>query len=135
MNWGVKILQTFALPLGHGTKYEKRNAHCIPILFGAGDEARTRYLHLGKVALYRMSYTRKSIAGIIIANNRYLSSLKFLFYSSPLCEGASSDGGISGALSSGADSCPEDSPGSSAPVSGSVASSGSTAGSGAGQAG
>ena len=25
---------------------------------GAGDEARTRYLHLGKVALYRMSYTR-----------------------------------------------------------------------------
>ena len=28
-------------------------------LFGAGDEARTRYLHLGKVALYRMSYTRE----------------------------------------------------------------------------
>ena len=28
------------------------------IFFGAGDEARTRYLHLGKVALYRMSYTR-----------------------------------------------------------------------------
>ena len=27
-------------------------------LYGAGDEARTRYLHLGKVALYRMSYTR-----------------------------------------------------------------------------
>ena len=26
--------------------------------FGAGDEARTRYLHLGKVALYQMSYTR-----------------------------------------------------------------------------
>ena len=26
--------------------------------FGASDEARTRYLHLGKVALYRMSYTR-----------------------------------------------------------------------------
>ena len=25
---------------------------------GAGDEARTRYLHLGKVALYQMSYTR-----------------------------------------------------------------------------
>ena len=29
------------------------------IFHGAGDEARTRYLHLGKVALYRMSYTRK----------------------------------------------------------------------------
>ena len=26
---------------------------------GAGYEARTRYLHLGKVALYRMSYARK----------------------------------------------------------------------------
>ena len=25
---------------------------------GAGNEARTRYLHLGKVALYRMSYAR-----------------------------------------------------------------------------
>ena len=31
----------------------------VPDLFGAGDEARTRYLHLGKVALYRMSYTRE----------------------------------------------------------------------------
>ena len=29
--------------------------------FGAGDEARTRYLHLGKVALYRMSYTRRNV--------------------------------------------------------------------------
>ena len=27
---------------------------------GAGDEARTRYLHLGKVALYQMSYTCRS---------------------------------------------------------------------------
>ena len=26
---------------------------------GASDEARTRYLHLGKVALYQMSYTRR----------------------------------------------------------------------------
>ena len=29
--------------------------------YGAGDEARTRYLHLGKVALYRMSYTREQV--------------------------------------------------------------------------
>ena len=29
------------------------------LLFGAGDEARTRYLDLGKVALYQMSYARK----------------------------------------------------------------------------
>ena len=42
----MKVLQTFALPLGYGTN------------IGAGDEARTRYLHLGKVALYQMSYTR-----------------------------------------------------------------------------
>ena len=26
---------------------------------GAGNEARTRYLHLGKVALYQMSYARR----------------------------------------------------------------------------
>ena len=30
----------------------------VLFLFGAGDEARTRYLHLGKVALYQMSYAR-----------------------------------------------------------------------------
>ena len=30
-------------------------------LLGASDEARTRYLHLGKVALYQMSYTRSDI--------------------------------------------------------------------------
>ena len=28
-------------------------------MLGAGNEARTRYLHLGKVALYRMSYARE----------------------------------------------------------------------------
>ena len=38
--------------------YEIRNAVRVPYLFGAGDGARTRYLHLGKVALYQMSYTR-----------------------------------------------------------------------------
>ena len=36
--------------------------HCLTTWlwrhYGAGDEARTRYLHLGKVALYRMSYAR-----------------------------------------------------------------------------
>ena len=36
----------------------KLGTQCVPNLFGAGDEARTRYLHLGKVALYQMSYTR-----------------------------------------------------------------------------
>ncbi len=32
---------------------------CVSSFFGAGDEARTRYLDLGKVALYQMSYARK----------------------------------------------------------------------------
>ena len=43
---GIRELQSHALPLGYGTR-------C-----GAADEARTRYLHLGKVALYQMSYSR-----------------------------------------------------------------------------
>ena len=49
LNWGIKVLQTFALPLGYGT-----------IKNGAIDEARTRDLHLGKVALYQLSYYRIS---------------------------------------------------------------------------
>ena len=63
LNWGMKVLQTFALPLGHGTILimKEGTQYGVPIFFvGAGDEARTRYLHLGKVALYRMSYTRIS---------------------------------------------------------------------------
>ena len=49
MNWRMKVLQTFALPLGYGTII--RN--------GAVDGARTRDLHLGKVALYQLSYYRR----------------------------------------------------------------------------
>ena len=45
-NWGIGVLQTRALPLGYVA------------IFGADDEARTRYLNLGKVALYQMSYIR-----------------------------------------------------------------------------
>ena len=41
---GIKVLQTYALPLGYSAKK-----------IGADYEARTRYLHLGKVALYQMS--------------------------------------------------------------------------------
>ena len=47
----------------------------LSVLFGADDEARTRYLHLGKVALYRMSYTRISNAGMIIAEYPKKSSV------------------------------------------------------------
>ena len=41
---GIMVLQTNALPLGYSAKK-----------IGADYEARTRYLHLGKVALYKMS--------------------------------------------------------------------------------
>ena len=59
LNWRIRVLQTRVLPLGYGTIYKNRNAKAFLFyLIGAGDEARTRYLHLGKVALYRMSYTR-----------------------------------------------------------------------------
>ena len=39
-------------------KYKEDRCNASVFFYGAGDEARTRYLHLGKVALYRMSYTR-----------------------------------------------------------------------------
>ena len=124
MNWGIRVLQTLALPLGYVAVV---GANCVPLRppcgghplhfvapplpnetryaglsfgendgvgarnreqsydcerrgrttertnpaacgrtrlsavredDGAGDEARTRYLHLGKVALYQMSYAR-----------------------------------------------------------------------------
>ncbi len=42
-----------------GTADHKKEKHLkFQVLFGADDEARTRYLHLGKVALYQMSYIR-----------------------------------------------------------------------------
>ena len=68
MNWGIRILQTLALPLGYGANskfslcgivFQKKRATAL--FYGASDEARTRYLHLGKVALYQMSYTRKYV--------------------------------------------------------------------------
>ena len=43
-----------------GAVCKKRKRHLLRWCFsGAGDEARTRYLDLGKVALYQMSYARK----------------------------------------------------------------------------
>ena len=40
--------------------YYTEEAYEASSVFGAGDEARTRYLHLGKVALCQMSYARVS---------------------------------------------------------------------------
>ena len=38
--------------------HTKKAADFLDCFYGADDEARTRYLHLGKVALYQMSYIR-----------------------------------------------------------------------------
>ena len=46
-------------------------------VFGAGDEARTRYLDLGKVALYQMSYARRTM--VIIVHN--MAIVKDYFHS------------------------------------------------------
>ena len=42
--------------------------------YGAADEARTRYLHLGKVALYQMSYGRIFGAFILAPSRAILSN-------------------------------------------------------------
>ena len=39
---------------------QKDLIHSDEVFSGAGNEARTRYLHLGKVALYQMSYAREN---------------------------------------------------------------------------
>ena len=55
------------------------------LYLGAGDEARTRYLHLGKVALYRMSYARTPgfASGLVVVTGHqnyitFLRRVKFL---------------------------------------------------------
>ena len=65
MNRGIRVLQTLALPLGYVAIWESGAKDLAPdILCGAGDGARTRYLHLGKVALYQMSYARMYAAAL-----------------------------------------------------------------------
>ena len=59
----MRVLQTLALPLGYVTRWKKEQHACSFFVCGAGDEARTRYLHLGKVALYQMSYARNGASG------------------------------------------------------------------------
>ena len=39
--------------------HRREKPHAGVVFLGAGNEARTRYLHLGKVALYQMSYARR----------------------------------------------------------------------------
>ena len=60
LNRGIADLQSAALPLGYDAILVCRLFASLQTLCsGAGNETRTRYLHLGKVALYRMSYARK----------------------------------------------------------------------------
>ena len=56
-----KLSERFCADLYGAAQFKKDHicqADKCGLFCGAGDEARTRYLHLGKVALYRMSYTR-----------------------------------------------------------------------------
>ena len=62
-NRRIKVLQTFALPLGYGT-----------IKNGAVDGTRTRDIHLGKVALYQLSYYRIKCA---LGRNRTTDTVIF----------------------------------------------------------
>ncbi len=54
---GIRALQAPALPLGHGAvlSFWENKGALFKCPYGADYEARTRYLHLGKVALYQMS--------------------------------------------------------------------------------
>ena len=54
LNRGIKVLQTLALPLGYSALFlaPKRKKRKIVRIFGAGNEIRTRDIHLGKVTLY-----------------------------------------------------------------------------------
>ena len=80
----MKVLQTFALPLGYVTACKKRRSDKdASFLCGAEDEARTRYLHLGKVALYQMSYSRMGHCFsdfFIICKGRVFVKLKMRFF-------------------------------------------------------
>ena len=61
----MRILQTLALPLGYGAEQ-----------IGAVDETRTRDLHLGKVALYQLSYYRMWCLGAEL-NHRHVDFQSF----------------------------------------------------------
>ncbi len=57
---------------------------------GADDEARTRYLHLGKVALYQMSYIRISNMDIITRAVRFVKN--FLHFFQKICAASAGAG-------------------------------------------
>ena len=55
----IHVFRWFELVTAQFHNKERPHICVVFLYYGAGDEARTRYLHLGKVALYRMSYTRE----------------------------------------------------------------------------
>ncbi len=55
---GLTVHRTVRFHPSSLRKCAKKEQILSYLLYGAGDEARTRYLHLGKVALYQMSYAR-----------------------------------------------------------------------------
>ena len=60
--------------------------------FGAGNEARTRDINLGKVALYQLSYSR-AVRISILMNFQTLSSFYSLFFVSAWWERRDSNSG------------------------------------------
>ena len=61
---------------------KRETALAVSLFSGASDEARTRYLHLGKVALYQMSYARRTIVSIA-GSPRFVntfSAILLIFY-------------------------------------------------------
>ena len=64
-------------PLPAVFQKKKGSPTAILSFFGAGDEARTRYLDLGKVALYQMSYARRT--GLIISYKQSFVNPVFSF--------------------------------------------------------
>ena len=54
----------------------------LPFEFGAGEEARTLDLYLGKVSLYQLSYSRREI---LQENRALLSLIKPLFLLALAC--------------------------------------------------
>ena len=91
------------------SSHNKKEADALHLLlfYGAGDEARTRYLHLGKVALYRMSYTRGTreiiphfshLSIVLCAFFRFfLSRVFFRCYDISVAVGSVSKGSVSSA--------------------------------------
>ena len=72
---------------------DKKGKRELPLFVnpGAGNEARTRDLNLGKVALYQLSYSRRSLhfdsASSAFASEVFVVLLKLAVYAAFVCLG------------------------------------------------